>query len=451
MSAHKSFKHRLKAYVDLWRQYKAVFAYHWENRKLLSGKILNETESEFLPAALSLQAKPVSPASRIVAKIMMALVAVLIAWSILGKIDIVVNATGKVIPSSRTKTIASVDTASVVALHVGEGEQVRAGKVLVELDTSATDAERDKAKGDKITALLQAARSKALINAIDNGISPKLAALTGVPADKWQAEQRHLEGQYHDYIAKLKRIEDDIARFSQELPLATQRANDYKELLNNRDVSRHAWLEKEQARLDLEGQLADARNQRTALIAETRRVAYDALTEGDRAAAASHQDAIRSAAHSRLLKLTAPVEGTVQQLTIHTVGGVVPAAQPLMQIDPKENRVEVEAFIENKDVGFVQEGQSAAVKIDAFDYTKYGTISGKVVHVSRDAIQDEKQGLIYSTKVALDKSSILVNGREMPLSAGMSVRVEIKTGDRRIIEYVLSPLIQHKRESLNER
>jgi len=180
-------------------------------------------------------------------------------------------------------------------------------------------------------------------------------------------------------------------------------------------------------------------------------VAYDALTEGDRAAAASHQDAIRSAAHSRLLKLTAPVEGTVQQLTIHTVGGVVPAAQPLMQIVPKENRVEVEAFIENKDVGFVQEGQSAAVKIDAFDYTKYGTISGKVVHVSRDAIQDEKQGLIYSTKVALDKSSILVNGREMPLSAGMSVRVEIKTGDRRIIEYVLSPLIQHKRESLNER
>ena len=451
MSAHKSFRLRLQAYADLWRQYKAVFSYHWENRKRLSGKILNETEAEFLPAALSLQANPVSPASRLVAKIMMALIAVLIAWSILGRIDIVVNATGKVIPSSRTKTIASVDTASVVALHAIEGQQVKRGNVLIELDTSVMDAERDKATGDKVVALLQAARSKALIEAIDRGLPPKLPAIASVPADKWQAEQRHLEEQYHDYIAKLKRIDDDIARFSKELPLATQRADDYRELLKNHDVSHHAWLEKEQARLDLEGQLADARNQRTALITETKRTAYDSLTEASRAADASHQDAIRAAAHSRLLKLTAPVDGTVQQLTVHTVGGVVPAAQPLMQIVPKENRVEVEAFIENKDVGFVQEGQAAAVKIDAFDYTKYGTISGKVVHVSRDAIQDEKQGLIYSIKIALDKSSITVNGREMPVSAGMSVKVEIKTGDRRIIEYLLSPVIQHKRESLNER
>ncbi len=446
-----SMKFRLKAYADLWRQYRAVFLHHWENRKQLGGRLLNETEAEFLPAALSLQAKPVSPASRLVARVMMALVVVLIAWSIIGKIDIVVNASGKVIPSSRTKTIASVDTASVVALHVQEGELVRAGKVLVELDTSASDAERDKATGDKLMAVLQAARAKALIAAIDNGTSPRLPTIPGAPADKWRSEQRHLEGQYHDYIAKLKRIEDDITRFSKELPLATQRASDYKELLVHRDVSQHAWLEKEQARVDLEGQLADACNQRTALIAETKRMAYDSLTEGSKAADASHQDAIRSAAHSRLLKLTAPVDGTVQQLTVHTVGGVVPAAQPLMQIVPKEGKVEVEAFIENKDAGFVQEGQTAAVKIDAFDYTKYGTISGKVVHVSRDAIQDEKQGLIYSTKVALDQSVIVVNGRTMPLSAGMSVKVEIKTGDRRIIEYVLSPLVQHKRESLNER
>lgn len=145
------------------------------------------------------------------------------------------------------------------------------------------------------------------------------------------------------------------------------------------------------------------------------------------------------------------MNGTVQQLDVHTVGGVVSSAKPLMQIVPKETRVEVESFLENKDVGFVQEGQSAAVKIDAFEYTKYGTVTGKVTHVSHDAIADEKKGLIYSTKIMLDKSTINVEGKEMPLSAGMTVNVEIKTGDRRIIEYVLSPLMRHKRESLNER
>lgn len=446
-----SLKFRAHAYIELLRRYKSIFAHHWQHRHQLSGKLLAEHEAEFLPAALSLQAKPISPAARLLAKIMMALVAVLIAWSILGKIDIVVNAAGKVIPNGYTKTIASVDVASVQALYVEEGKQVKAGDILIELDSSASDAERDKATGDHAIAFLQAARAKALIEAIDGERPPQFPPIDHVPADKWQAEQLHLEGQYRDHVAKLKRIEGDIAHYREALPLATQRAADYKALLSDHDVSYHAWLEKEQGRVDLASQLSDAKNQRNALIAETRRIAYDQLTEGNKAAAAFQQDALRSDAHSKLLKLTAPVDGTVQQLDVHTVGGVVSAAKPLMQIVPKETRVEVEAFLENKDVGFVQEGHTAEVKIDAFEYTKYGTVTGKVTHVSRDAIADEKKGLIYSTKITLDKSTIAVEGKEMPLSAGMSVNVEIKTGERRIIEYALSPLMRHKRESLNER
>lgn len=122
-----------------------------------------------------------------------------------------------------------------------------------------------------------------------------------------------------------------------------------------------------------------------------------------------------------------------------------------MQIVPEQSVVEVEAFLENKDVGFVQEGQDAQVKIDTFEYTKYGTIPARVTHVSRDAIEDEKKGLIYSVMVTLDKTSIDVDGRKIKLSPGMSTTVEIKTGTRRVIEYVLSPLIQHARESLRER
>lgn len=446
-----SIKHKSEAYAELLRRYGEVFRHYWKHRKELGGGLLNEHEADFLPPALSLQEKPVSPASRLVAKILMALIAALVIWSTVGEVDIVVNATGKIIPSIRTKTIGSVDVASVKALHVEEGQAVKAGDVLIELDTSAPDAERDKAVGDNTLALLQVARSRALIAAVDSLRPPQLPKLEGVAQDKWQAAQRHLDGQYRDYLAKLNRIDGDIQRYQLALPLAAQRAHDYQDLAADHDVSMHAYLEKEQARVDLEGQLNDAKNQRAALIEETRRQAYDVLTEGSKTAAASGQDALRADSHSKLLKLTAPVNGTVQQLTVHTVGGVVPAAQPLMLIVPKENLVEVEAFLENKDVGFVEEGQRAEVKIDAFEYTKYGTIPARVTHVSHDAIQDEKKGLIYSVKIALDKSSIAVDGHDTPLSAGMSVNVEIKTGTRRVIEYVLSPLMQHKRESLNER
>lgn len=448
-----SFKHRFAAYKDLWRHYRAVFAHFWKERdsESMQTGLFNEQEAQFLPAALALQEKPASSTARITARVLMGMVAFLLLWSILGKMDIVVNATGKVVPSQRTKTIASVDVASVRVLHVVEGQKVKAGDVLVELDTSAQDAERDKAMGEAGVAALQVARSRAMIEAIDQLKAPRLPAVEGASADQLKAAQSHLDGQYRDFRAKLARIDDDIQKNKQALPLATQRAKDYLELSKERDVSTHAYMEKEQARIEVQGQLNQAITQRRALVDQTRKEAFDSLTEGSKVNAASAQDAKRASDHGKLLKLVAPVDGTVQQLTVHTVGGVVPAAQALMLIVPQEKHVEVEAFLENKDVGFVREGQTVKVKVDAFEYTKYGTISAKVTHVSRDAIADEKRGLIYSVKITLEKSTLGVGGKKEPITAGMSVNVDIKTGDRRIIEYVLSPLIQHQQESLRER
>jgi hemolysin D len=242
-----------------------------------------------------------------------------------------------------------------------------------------------------------------------------------------------------------------MARFREELPLATRRAADNADLAKNGDVSKHDWLEAEQTRIEIARQLDDATAQRASLIAETRKDAQDDLAAAERTLAESVQDERRASAHSALLKLVTPVDGTVQELTAHTVGGVVSAAQPLMQIVPMQQQVEVEAFLENKDVGFVYEGQPAVVKIDAFEYTKYGTVSGKVIHLSRDAIHDEKRGPLYAVKIGLDRSALTVDGHSAVLEPGMSGSVEIKTGTRRVIEYLLSPLIRQGRESLRER
>lgn len=446
-----SLRHRIEAWGELLHRHATVFVHFWKIRHTLKTDFFNKQEAEFLPAGLSLQEAPDSASLRWTGRVLIGIVIFALLWAVFGQIDIIVNATGKIIPSARTKTIGSVDVASVKALYVTEGQEVHAGDVLIELDSSSSDAEHDKAVDAVAQAKLQVARSLAMAEAVERLRAPQLGAIDGTTSAQWQAAKLQLEGQYKDFYARLNRLDGEIARYSEALPLASQRAEDYKALMGDNTVSRHAWLEKEQAKVDLQGQLADAKNQRAALIAQTRKEANDFIIEGNKIIAAGQQDQRRAGEHSKLLKLTTPVDGTVQQLSVHTVGGVVPAAQPLMQIVPKENVVEVEAFLENKDVGFVQAGQAAEVKIDAFDYTKYGTIKAKVRHVSQDAIQDEKKGLIYSTKVVVDKNSIFVDGKTMPLSAGMSVSVEIKTGTRRVIEYVLSPLVQHQREALHER
>ncbi|MBS9439975.1 HlyD family type I secretion periplasmic adaptor subunit, partial [Photorhabdus noenieputensis] len=230
-------------------------------------------------------------------------------------------------------------------------------------------------------------------------------------------------------------------------------------------VSRHEYLEKEQTRLDLQRQLSvqqasvlqytaaqdEARRRRETVVAQNRRAMLDLQQEANKKAATLVQELAKARYKETLTSLKAPVAGTVQQLAIHTVGGVVTPAQPLMVIVPADQPVEVEAMLENKDVGFVHVGQPVTVKVETFTFTKYGTVDGEVLNVSNDAIEDEKRGLIYSSRIRLKSDHVMVNGQRVPLSPGMSITAEIKTDQRRVIDYFLSPLQQHIDESLRER
>jgi hemolysin D len=306
-------------------------------------------------------------------------------WSVLGKIDIIVDAQGRIVPSRRTQTITAMEVGVVAKLHVTEGQTVRAGDRLIDLDTRSSDHERDKAIGDRQSAQLQAARSRALLTSLDSGYPPALAALSGVPVPLQVDARRQLDDQWRDFVAKRDRLAQDIVRYSDALPLATERAKDYEALAKEHDVSQHAWSEKEQARVDLEGQLRDARADQDSLVADTRKTAQESLYEAQHLLDDAAQDAARAQVHSDLLTLQSPVDGTVQQLAVHTVGAAVPLAQPLMEIVPKDGPVEIDAMVSNKDIGFVHEGQPAEVKIEAFEYTKYGTVPAHIVQISRDA------------------------------------------------------------------
>jgi hemolysin D len=273
------------------------------------------------------------------------------------------------------------------------------------------------------------------------------------------------DAQIEQREAEIRSIRASITALSKTLPISRELAADYRGLLDKQFVAKHAYLEKEQILLDQERELAQqkariselkaalkaAQQQRTGVLAQTRRAMLDLQNDADVRAAGLTQELRKAEQRNRLTQLTAPVDGTVQQLAIHTQGGVVTQAQPLMVIVPSDQAVEVDAKLENKDVGFVRPGQAVEVKIETFNFTKYGVIDGTVVSVSSDAIEDEKFGLVYSVRIQLNKNMILVGENLIALSPGMAVTAELKTDKRKVIDYFLSPLKQHAAESLDER
>ncbi|EGQ8693186.1 HlyD family type I secretion periplasmic adaptor subunit, partial [Vibrio parahaemolyticus] len=149
--------------------------------------------------------------------------------------------------------------------------------------------------------------------------------------------------------------------------------------------------------------------------------------------------------------IRAPVSGKVQQIKVHTEGGVVTTAETLMVVVPNNDLLEVTASVQNKDIGFIQIGQSVIIKVESFPYTRYGYLTGKVKNINLDAIEDPKFGLVFNVIVSLEDNYLSTKHNKLPLSSGMSVTAEINTGMRSIISYLLSPLEESVTESLHER
>jgi hemolysin D len=470
---------KLHALSDLTNRYANIFYHAWSQRRETDSPALQPHEAQFLPAALALRDTPVHPAPRITLWLIMAFTLIAVLWATFGRIDVVATAVGKIIPNDRTKVIQPMETAVVKAIHVRDGQEVSLGQVLIELDATTATADSERLRNEALTARLEALRVQALLAALASGTPPRLQALDGADPARLLAEQSQASGQYQEYQAhqlqlhaeiarrraELQATQEQVTKLEQTAPIARQRAQDYQKLVKENFISRHGYLEREQSRIEQEqdlassrskvaeirAALAEAQQQQATLAAETRRQLLDQHNLAVQKAASLKQELVKADQRGRLMRLSAPVAGTVQQLAISTVGGVVTPAQPLMVIVPKENVLEVEAMLPNKDIGFVNPGQDAEVKVETFPFTKYGILHGTITQLSSDAIQDEKLGLIYSTRVKLAKDTIQVENKTVRLSPGMAVTVEVKTGTRRVIEYFLSPLMQVTSESLRER
>ncbi|NLS69080.1 HlyD family type I secretion periplasmic adaptor subunit [Bradyrhizobium brasilense] len=454
-------------------------------------------ELAFLPAALEIVETPPSPLGRTIGSTIVVLFCLALAWAWWGTIDIVASATGKVLPSSRVKIIQPFETAVVRSIRVQDGQVVRAGDVLIELDPTANEAERDHLRNDLLAERLNIARLRA---ALSENPAADFMPSAGVDPELINTQRQLLLNQVTEHRAKIAALARQQAQKEAELattgatihkletiiPVIQSRVDIRKMLVEKELGSKLTYFEvfqllvEQQEELvvqtsrlhETEAAIAAIREMRSQVAAEYRHTISDDLAKAEQKASGLAQDLIKAEQRTKLQQLTAPVDGVVQQLAVHTVGGVVTPAQQLLVVVPSESRLEIEAMVSNGDIGFIHAGQQAEIKVDTFNFTRYGLLHGEVLSVSQDAVirdrpqdragdralgtaressEPKGQELNYSARISLDSTQMQIDDRMVNLSPGMAVTVEIKTGSRTILSYLLSPLRRYRQETLRER
>ena len=456
-----------------------------------------EQEIAFLPAALEIAESPPSPIGRAIGASIIAVFCIALVWAILGSVDIVASATGKIVPGGRTKLIQPFETGVVRAIRVRDGQSVKAGDVLIELDPTMTEADQERQKSDLLAVELDAARLRA---ALATDPLAAFRAPQNASAAEIEMHRQFLISQRAEQDAKLSEIERQrgqkeaerattsasVAKLEATIPVLQERVDIRKGLVEKALASKVLYLSEYQELVAMQQDLllqksrlreADAaiallKETKDKTAAEYRRATYDALAKAEQKVASAAQEVVKADRRTKLQRLTAPVDGVVQQLAVHTVGGVVTPAQALAVLVPSESQLEIEAMLSNRDIGFVHPGQKAEIKVDTFNFTRYGLLHGDVLSVSTDAITRDRsqagsnertsgaaqsssepkgQELEYAARVSLDQTHMQVEDKLVKLGPGMAVTVEIKTGRRRIISYLLSPLARSRHEALRER
>ncbi|MDO4249810.1 MAG: HlyD family type I secretion periplasmic adaptor subunit [Neisseria sp.] len=474
---------RYQVFKEFVRRYATVWRNVWSVRDQLDPPKRDEDERAFLPAHLELTETPLSAAPKWIARLIMLFALFALVWSLIGKMDIVAVAQGKTTPGSRSKTIQPLETAVVKNIAVANGEHVKTGQLLVELSGIGSDSDYTQSSQALQAARLTKLRQEAVLAALEKRQAPVLdkeqAAQWQLPDDDlaaatvlaqnqyqaWQTQDAQLQASLRGHEAEWRSLAAQVRKLEQVGKIESKRTADFKELLAQNFISQHAYYEQESKLIQNQNDLASQRNQMQQVQENIRqaqqnrllnsqmlqRDTRDALRQADEQIEQLGGQTDKAQQRQQLMTLKSPVNGTVQQLVTHTIGGVVTAAQPIMVVVPDEEQMEIEALLPNKDIGFVKAGQEAVIKIESFPYTRYGYLTGKVKSVSFDAVEHEQLGLVFAVLITLDKNYLMIDGQKVNLTGGMNVTAEIKTGKRRVIDYLLSPLQTKVDESLKER
>lgn len=434
-------------------------------------------EPEFLPAALEVIERPVSPTGRLTAWVLLAGLAATGAWLTFGKVDIVASAEGQIMPSDNVKLVQAANTGIVRHIYVRDGDTVKKGQSLIDLDPTVSTADEQQATKALLAADLDVARDQAIADAL-SGKGVHFNPPAGTPADIAAAQRRLIEAQVAENqaatagmaaaressLADAKAASDQIRTYGDTVPVLDKEIGAMNDLAAKGYAPGLKLLELQRQRRSEAGEqdvavaqqarsLADARKFGEQVAESHQQAAQQALADLTKAQAEAmvrREDLAKAHERSQLQRLFAPVDGTVQQLSVHTLGGVVQAVNPLMVVVPN-GALKIEAKVLNKDAGFVHRGQDVAIKLEAFPFTRYGTIPGRIESVSSDAVDDKKLGPVYVARVKLLRTTIDRGDHVVPLEPGMTATADIRTGRRSILSYLISPINQARLEAGRER
>lgn len=482
--------------------------------RALSAKVFRERvraiassreDQEFLPAHLEILDTPPSPLAMVFTWTLCLMFGCVLLWSTLASLDIHAIASARIQPSGRSKVIQPFETSRVQVIHVHNGDTVKAGMPLIELDATEAKAELTATEDTLASYEAQIARRRASITAIKESlrtIEPEFPATVSASIrtrenaamiaelSQYFATRAALSAQTAEKEATRQRFTASAAARERLKAVLSERATMRETLVARSSGTRAAVIDAlqqvEQVAADLaydQGQIVEAQAAEKSLerrieqlTDETLAKQAQALTEASQKADTARQDAVRARVRWSRTQLRAPIDGTVQQLAVTTIGQVVTAGQPLLVVVPSSGPIEIEALVLNQDIGFVLLGQDAVVKIDSFPFTRYGTVEGKVIRISRDAIDDRDasgstdvlslargqnigavtgtprtQNLVFPVTIEVEKNNIVADGKPVVLSPGMTATVEIRTGNRRVIDYVLSPITETTSTAGHER
>ncbi len=441
---------------------------------------MNMTTSEkhavFSTASIALRQQPPSRVARMVTIAICAMAAISVAYTCLASIDIVVTAQGRVIPSGKSKIIQPLEAGVVKAIAVKDGQTVKAGDLLVELDATATQADRDRLQREFWETQADVLRLNALL-----GGKAVLAPSAELPATMVVNQQSVLTSRRAEQDSRMAALGADIAKRTADrdaitanitqlrtsLPLVRKKHDMREDLAKTGHIAETGVIETRLELLNMEKELAVLGNrlnesaaslnasvqQQKQAQAEFRARASAELVDAIRKNDAARQELVKASQRRDLTVLHSPIDGVVQQLAVTTVGGVVTQAQALMTIVPFSAALEVETQVMNRDVGYLKVGQRVINKVETFDFTRFGYIEGTVQWVGTDAVNDQKLGPVYPVRILLKAGETpnTVNGLRGAVTAGMSITSDIRTGERRMIEYFIAPMLRYQQEALRER
>lgn len=449
---------------------------------------LTALEREFLPPLLEIQETPPSPLKRAVLWSVVALVALLLTWATVGEIDVVASVPGRFVPDGKVKTVQPIDAAIIRAIHVKDGQAVRRGDLLIDLDPTVSGADLAASREKLMLVQLDMVRLQGELAgkpAVYNvpGVRPELItlqeALRTARDSAHAAKRSEATSAVEARASALASGEATLKRLQETLVIAQEkerRARPYAEIA----MTRFDYLKLKNDLLANEHELAAQQSTVQQRREEKRQAEHRlAQVDGERRAgilaeldakatqlAALRADVEKAQQLVAQKELRAPVDGVVQAVAATTTGGVVTPAQALVTLVPAGTPLIVEALLSNDDIGFVKVGQKVDVKIDTFPFQKYGTLAGTLVWVSPDAedksntadpakpapeAKSPRSALVYKAHIRPERQALLVDGKMQPLTAGMTVQADIVTDRRRLIEFFLSPVIKYLDEGVKVR